>query len=896
MDYEEDDLYAPFKSIPQPALRNEVRDFSNDEFRRFYKENQQRENEEKTKSKLKNRISIEDLDDLDDTRRQVIQRRQPKSISGVSMETMETKVKRKIREVKTDVTIDSRSRDFSLYPNANNFEILLPRAFENVKQVKMKKIEFPNANAVINSSNNRIYWRNQEDIDDDILDNITQTYPVYSVELTKASYNASELETEITSKVEQVKRRGGTGDFHFFIVDLDIPTDIVEFISLTLTQLPVNPLNVTVGLGLIQVNSPGHGFTSGDTVYLVGARQLAGIPADTLNQSHIVTVINGDTFQFEVNIRAAETLQGGGNTVKSGIEAPFQLVFGEQNLVAPDISHPNVVAPNIGYLLENSSERVDTSIRRMDNFLQIQIKLTEPHGFNRTFDFISQTCIITGSGTTPSIDGTRQITNIIFDALTPSDTLLININTAIDFLTLNQGTLVFNGRTYNIERIENYPIKTVFVDTFTTHNFTLDNINTNIIFSNTTTTPSFDGLQIINTVLSPTRFVIIGSVVANGNVNVTNPGDAGSVPLNNPLTTRLHTISNIQAGSVTTITSINHNLKVGDFIQLRNVESVPPLIPPNTNAEVYIVNTILNNNTFTIDKTTTTVTNSGNSTFGTGIFNINFPFHGFNTIISITNNVIPGFVDIQTTLDHNLTTGDTIRIMQTNSIPEIDGGNYPVTVISTDTFSIPFLPALNSPGTSGIIGMNHDFFIYSSTNVGGIRQEVINQLKHTVREVIDENNFTFVVNGEFSTSSETGGGNIFFSSLFHGFNGDQTNLKNNVVSRGINLEGENYVFIVIPQLETMLNSGNVRNIFGRITLDVQPGLMVFDVTSNPKDFDLSPLRSLEKLQISIKYHDGTFYDFLELDYSFLLEITELNDTVEGMALSSQRGITFDGVN
>ena len=135
--------------------------------------------------------------------------------------------------------------------------------------------------------------------------------------------------------------------------------------------------------------------------------------------------------------------------------------------------------------------------------------------------------------------------------------------------------------------------------------------------------------------------------------------------------------------------------------------------------------------------------------------------------------------------------------------------------------------------------------------------------------------------------------NVAFSdgSLLHGFNGAQTNTKNSLLNRSINLQGENYAFLCCPQLATMMNTGKVKNVFARISLDQSPGSMVFSYLSNPKIFDTTPLNQLNDLEFSILNYDGTEYEFNDLDYSFTLQITETIDITDGFQVSSRRGIT-----
>ena len=88
----------------------------------------------------------------------------------------------------------------------------------------------------------------------------------------------------------------------------------------------------------------------------------------------------------------------------------------------------------------------------------------------------------------------------------------------------------------------------------------------------------------------------------------------------------------------------------------------------------------------------------------------------------------------------------------------------------------------------------------------------------------------------------------------------------------------------------MMNTSNVNNVFARISLDQSPGNMVFSYLSNPKTFDTTPLNKLDELEFSILNHDGTQYEFNDLDYPFTLQITEEIDISKNFNLSSQRGI------
>ena len=939
MDIDENDILLTNTFIPSPQLEGEVSQQSNEEFRKYYTtELSQREEALLRRSLDKMSIRSVHLDESNDASSLL---NTNVFTSGVEEQTGLTSTGVTSKEIKTFVSIDSRDRDTLLYSKPNYFKIFLGKTFYNVKSIRLASVEFPNTNAVINSNNNRIYWRNQEDIDANIIDSVTGTYPVYNVSLRIGSYISTTLQTEITSKLASVKRRNKTGDYHYFTVSLDLDTDIVTVTSLLLTQAGNNPLTVTSGLGLVTVDAASHGFETGDIVYIVDVKSLAGINSSTLGGAHEITRLNADQFQYEVNIKAGETARGGGNTVKIGRKAPFQFLFGE---------NPYTIAPNVGFPIENSSKRIDTYIKSINNIYLVQVRLTSAHNFNNSYNFVSQLCTISGAGTTPSIDGNKVIARIL-----DTHTILVIVNSKIESDQFS-GQLIFGGNTFDIYSVINYTVDTVLVTTFTSHNYNYTDIGKVITFYDTISKPDFNGNNTIYGVLSSTQLIIPGNVLLGGSTNVSNHGDGGSIPFHAPLTTKVLTITSVIPGPVTTIVSPNHGLKVGEDIQFDNLFTTPPVL--EVNSGVFSIASVPDSNSFTIDFSTTSVElstiDNGTAAACTKLVTLSFPYHGFNKIVSISNNYsaktitsitnnsdyinnvyravittsiphelsngnvikitssncVPSItggpytvtvlsattiqintpfditsngnsgsltlnamrVEIVTQLPHGLSTGSTVRLMKTNSVPSIDNGGYVVTVTAPDAFTIVYGPGITQPGSTGILGMNQDFYLYGGTAVGGLGADVINGVKYTVRDVINAHTVNFNARS-FAEFVEQGGGTLYISSLLHGFDAIQTNTKNSVLNRSINLQGENYAFLCCPQIATMMNTGKVTNIFARFLLDQSPGSMVFSFLSNPKEFHTAPLNQLSELEFTVVNHDASLYDFNDLDYSFVLEIT-----------------------
>jgi hypothetical protein len=925
MDIDANDLLSTNVYIQKPELNPNVSLDSNEEFRRYY----EREIQKKAETKIIASINKIELKERDDDNNII-------NTNGFSTEsTLDNKlISRFIKETKTLVSIDSRDRIKTVYPKPNYFNIFLGRTFTNVQKIEMVSLEFPNTDAVINTGNNRIYWRNLEDIESDktVDTNGITEYPVYSVELRTGSYTSSTLQNEIQSKLNDVKRKNISNDYHYFVSNLDIDTDVVTFTSLNLKQLPNNPFQSSLGSGVILVTFNNHGFYTNDFIYIVGAKAVAGISSSVLNGFQKIIRIDASKFTFEVNVQAAETVIAGGNVVKAGIKLPFQLLWGENNFT---------VAQNIGFPLENSSQLINTNVYRLDNIVQMDIELSYAHGFDYTYNYIGENASVGElSGGTFNQVGQYQITNL------PDSTrvrVLVTSETVITSLINNASAnyFKFGNKLIPIASYSKYGIQSFLVTTYTTHNYDLKDTNTNITLSNTTDPSisddeSYDGIYSIQSIPSSTTLILPG-VLGTQNTHTTNI--YGTLPRKTPLTTWVTNISDVKSIEISTTSGGNttikqytqitttqpHKMIRGNRIMINNLKCTPQLT-----SEI-IIQSVPTSTTFLIDILLSNIDlqNSINPYIGTGLISASFPSHNFNTIINIQNGPIYDIVDgsgitvpiqsiIITTLnDHNLNEGSVIRLTGTGQTtvvdpvtqqsittgvsPSLDGGGYIVNAINTDdTFTLvkvagtssSFTVITPSPIITGIIGLNNDFYLYDVDDIGGIPKTMLNNIRFSIRDIIDENTFTFIAPSVYAITSESGGGsNIYISSLKHGFNGIQTNTKNGILTRSINLQGEDYCFISCPQLDTMLNTGGVKNIFSRISLDQPPGYVCFKYLSNPKHFNTMPLDKLSDLDFSVVNYNSSLYDFNDLDFSFTLQITEVSDATKAFNVSSKRGIT-----
>lgn len=1072
----------------------------NNEFRNYYLNQVQNSKSEYVVDKitgLENQLQDEtfDADNLLNTN----------NIINVGLNT-QTSVRLQ-RERKTFVSIDSRNRDIISYPKPNFFKVYLGRTFSNVKSVKLASLEFPNTNAVINVGNNKLYWRNKEDVVNDVIDVKTRTYPIYEATIRTGSYILTTLQKEIISELQTIKRSFGQPQlFHYPDVVLDYDTDICTFQFLDLKLLNQNPFETAAASNQLTILYNDHPFLVGDVIYIRDAKTFADIPASEINSSFKVIFVERNKFRIETTTRASETKTspngGGGTAVKIGKALDFQFLFGENN---------NTISKNLGFPQRNSSDRIDAFMKYITQYYLVEIKTVEPHGLTNSELIINKDLVLLGAFNTAQTQGNKIVKIIDENTILiqpPNPTFKIPLTQEFNKIDTNiPKYLQFsyqssNGNIVDITRmlssLKRYSKDTIFVSTIYNHGFSLSDVGTSVFFYKTLTKPAINGENTIFSVMDNKNFFIEGLLEVNGGIGgLTGTDIVGVFSKRNPI----HTITfdiikdedtddwltkteflpsingessvdlpavsyfkiscspvkiNFGGGSYSTFNA-GDILSAGDNIQFNNIKIEP------TDQRVFKIASVVNDIIY-VEYKQDSISNFelvGNPTIGTEFMFLLLPNHGFNKIInykSITdaktfniskaktengstlkidytpadrfrvgdiidiqitdinysrtnytltlsdiisnssisvpesneydftrtsnsiatikfspltitstvddlnlnrleitytppytfqvgdkikilnsdpdyiltseniisetsigiqksdtykftqNPILPATIqfsedafEVTTVLDHNLNTGDSVRIKETGNPlldSDIDWHNN-ITRLDEDTFLVYPEGKASESGTSGIIGMSNDFYLYECDSFAGIDANTyINNKKLTTYKIFPaeptngKNMFLFKINGAFATESIRGGGvNVFISSLKHGFNVKQDNTENDILHRSISLEGEQYVFLTCPTLNTIVSTGNIKDIFARISLTDNPGSVIFDAyLSNPKIFDDGSLPNLSDLEFSVKLFDGTLYDFTDLNYSFTLEIVEMVDYIENTNISSRRGV------
>jgi hypothetical protein len=720
---------------------------------------------------------------------------------------------------------------------------------------------------VLDEDNVQFYWA--EPIITPQTCDVDVGWPVYSVEVVPGNYTSDTLILEVSKEVNLVKRRRGVGEFHYFDVSVNDYTDVITFNSLELTQLGINPFQSAAGTGIITVAQNNHGYSNGELIFFAGTNQTSGIPSSTLNGRYNITVVDNDTFRYEVNINAIDSSQGGGNTVKTGSGAPFKLMFG---------SFGTTIQKNAGFPKEDSAVYIGTTNPIQTKVFNIAnltlgrptvIETTEPHYLEQAtvlnittttpgFPTVITTSVhgttmpvvasIVGSNTTPSIDGEWTLTPI-----SPTQ-FSINVETSG---AGSIGKIKYGGDKVAIKGLDVLPrlgeIPYFHVENVTSTTFEID---------------------IATTYIDPDSFS--RSYIGTGLLTVTQPEHGFNTiesiepyPLGDPqdilITFQLpHNLNGSVIKDVVAQTVIAntvdleytaHNLSTGDNVFLSDATTAPPL---SGRYSILVVDS--------------------------------------DTLrISLVGGILtPGTVTVSS--------GDQITISRSNSSPSIDG-TYNVQYISPTEIKIDIGDgnSLTQNGTYALPGRSNKMVLYravsniqGSSNLAGIPLQTINGNYRNIVRIIDANTYIIRLPDQYANSTVQGGGsNVYMSSEKHGYANFQSNTFDGTATgklfRSISLEGENYVFLVSPRLnlQTVYSSSQVPNAFAKILLTQPPGNMMFNTfISSPATFD-APIAYLDSVYFRVLRKDGYLYNFNDINWSFSLEITEVVDSLNVTNVSSR---------
>lgn len=777
-------------------------------------------------------------------------------------------------------------------------------------------------------------------------------YPTYQVFVKPGNYTATTLASQIEKDLKLVKRRNGTGQFHFFEVKINLDTDVMTLDSVIESQLPNNSISTIAGSTTITVNQPGHGFKNGERVKMIGVKSFAGINSSVFVGDFFVKLVDFNTFTYEINTKATETTEGGGNTIRTGKNAPFRLLFDTTN---------TRIQYNTGFPDEDSSEPINSinplktkalavsDVQIISNS-KIRITTQDDHGLNsatiKTIDTIQAGSPPTVTTLTPhgiqlpsviTLRNTNTVPKLNGSFFCfPTGEFTFTVKSSIIAVSGNSGEILYGNdkvKIFGLKSVPNILIEPIFF---------VENIPSQNEFDISFRAESIDAKSIPDTIIGTSQITVNHPEHGFNKLSSISPDGAEFANIKTFLTTDLVgsrreniVIEEGPSGSNTVdILVSNHGVETSEEIIIINSNTDPivngrykvqkvdnDLLRINFVFSSFITGTgtILNGDIVTISGT-----NSSPKIDGT------YSIENRQVINSISTGTVTSILSTQE--DHHYGVGDIITISGTNSTPDINGQHTIQSVINNTAFEIDLEQPVVNAGTSGIVINNNRFrintgfeiltpgslnagiigrsnniihyrvrsIIEGSDNIAGIPLREINNNKRVIFELIDRDNYIIMVNGQYAEANVVSGGDsIKVSSNIHGLKTIQANTDTGDLSgelfRSISLEGQNYVYMTAEsdgvQLDTVFNTANISNTFAKILLSESPGNLMFNsFVSEAKVFD-NPIAKINEMKFKILTPEGFLFNFNDIDFSFTLRITELVDQLDNAYISSRTGTT-----
>lgn len=335
-------------------------------------------------------------------------------------------------------------------------------------------------------------------------------------------------------------------------------------------------------------------------------------------------------------------------------------------------------------------------------------------------------------------------------------------------------------------------------------------------------------------------------------------------------------------------TVLGHNLSPGTRVYLGGTNSIPDLLG------YYMVDDVSDDLNFTIDA------GSPITTPGTrGIINA--------TGRNIIRNGIPAgngssLVTVTTANEHGLYAGQSIYLMFPSALPTPVGGLYVVTtIISGYTFIFDHGTPLiftGPPNSGSVVTFAESLLLYGVVPTKNFTTTAINNVRFTIRDILDADYLTFSANGSYEQSNNSvtfGGIDALVSSDQHGFAGSISNVdSSNVLIRPVNLSGPDLVFLCAPGLglDTIVDAGsNVTDIVDKFLLSGEPGTVLFDQFSNLQNiFRRGLFPELSSIRFQLRNADGSFLETNNVDYTMSLVIVYMAYLDTGNMMNTQSSL------
>lgn len=718
-----------------------------------------------------------------------------------------------------------------------------------------------------------------DNVGDVIVASVNMPQVEYSIQIPSGNYDVNEVTAIIQDNMNKVRKIDG--DFNYFAVDINTQTDLLTFSQFQIALLPDNPITTTAGSYDIMISFPGHPFQTGDTALFIGISDVGGISSDVLNLQYSVIPVDFQTLKITVPTKASVSTIGGGTNCKVGEPTFFKFLFNPYDRYYN--SNKGLIANNLGFLQENSGlatfnynpiSTVNfnvTDILTHPDFTQLTLNdnvqgVLKPSYKIQVIDYDNNLKILsTATNHFVTKEQLIYVDDIGYILVRPlSINFLYVLSEVKNEITPAQNirhgdtiqvtNIVYKGIANPTFFVESVNGNVVTIASWVSKYYVIDplqsfNVYTELLLVQHTS----HGFNEIDTILNPDSYYTIDSINDTAEFHFINPITFRTNSLTNPTT--IDIVYGLLTFSETPSEKFNPNLdvSVGDFLYLAFNNLGGGYTANNLLCKVVNVN--LGAFTFQTQLSDTSI-------------NASYPIGSTNIIYNAT----PFLTLSQTLLD-----GTYYNFSTTESDSHI------ITLTSTN------LPNTTTQQTTGVLNTKRNevqlYNLVDTTNQ--IDVDTINNKTYKVRCNGDNDSYYIVTPRMYHPIFNfTFGGSIRVSSDIHGYDQKRSNTvtwyASDKLNQSINLQGENYVFMLTDISNTGLLSLNTTggDIFSQIILNNPPGNYVFDsFITEPIIFD-ELLNKISEMTFKIVYDSGDLYDFKNLDYSFTLKITTVEKILQ----------------
>jgi len=278
----------------------------------------------------------------------------------INLNTSTTIINNTIIQINNDVSIGQINKSINGYPDPEFYKINL-KSYYNIKKIKLVSTEIPNTEMLIKNNtafkNNSLYWQILEDGD-----------YIYSIEITAGNYDATTLQTELTSKISNINRKFGSYLNSNLYTSNCIPLITINssnnIFSMQLLSNIILSSNIFVSSSTfsdnynrINITHPYHNLLINDQITISGAVNVLHtdgilyIPQNIINKSHFIESII-DINNYVVKLpkynpttdggNTQTTISNGGNAINILYPLDFRLLFNYSDTIGNILGFTNL--------------------------------------------------------------------------------------------------------------------------------------------------------------------------------------------------------------------------------------------------------------------------------------------------------------------------------------------------------------------------------------------------------------------------------------------------------------------------------------------------------------------------------------------------------------------------